>query len=513
MRWALEEGKEIDALVIPRNRRLRALRCPTCGARVHFRPGRVREAHFAHNPGEESADCENYTPGGVPSVPAPRTPAAEWDSAESELGLALIVDEASWSLLVRLPELTAAGMNGAPLSSFERASVVVRTTGDQRQQTISATELRAGVAAARMAIVPSSSSMQLMPAGTWPKGVRTELWRTTVQGLRVSGVLFRRRGGEWHRIRDASAVVCGEELVLTSRGHAPPSALSPKPLGCHPNAADWWAWTVRLPDVASTVVSKWITSLGYALAPTPWSVQVVSAPLFADEDLRLFDRRSFVFRICAPKGESRADLSITSGTNTHISVEEPGFFSAATSHGDLELRVNGELRTGLSVELCDPPPVGRVNELLRLLPRLVVGWGESQLGPGAYRLRRADEPISVDCGGARVRLTLVIETTEGRQVHLSVAPARCAELIDAAISTATGFSIDAGPLGYVAVEFVDCSSSAVDGMGTSWVSVLWSAPPHRTHLRSQTLAWAATVARNPVARALLRTRHKTFGRR
>src|SRR5690606_7688368 len=43
--------------------RRRGFWCPVCKKAVHLRVGRVREPHFAHNPGEARPDCENYHPG------------------------------------------------------------------------------------------------------------------------------------------------------------------------------------------------------------------------------------------------------------------------------------------------------------------------------------------------------------------------------------------------------------------------------------------------------------------
>jgi hypothetical protein len=84
----LRTGKTVDAMNAPRGPRYR---CPLCNAQVHVRRGQWRDAHFAHNPGEGSEDCEEFHPSDGtwnPPETAPQYPVApkyKVASTESEM--------------------------------------------------------------------------------------------------------------------------------------------------------------------------------------------------------------------------------------------------------------------------------------------------------------------------------------------------------------------------------------------------------------------------------------------
>src|SRR5262245_37372211 len=80
--------------------------CPSCRARVFLRRGSIRDAHFAHYPGEGKPECEQYHPYHPGTgIPPTRTPQRRDSDESEELRLTVEHEGSEWTLLLHIPEV------------------------------------------------------------------------------------------------------------------------------------------------------------------------------------------------------------------------------------------------------------------------------------------------------------------------------------------------------------------------------------------------------------------------
>jgi len=395
MRYARDDRSRqvVDAHVIGERARFRALSCPSCGARVFYKSsiGQSPDPIFAHYSHQASPDCENYYPWQgiyqVPSLPAQaaarRKPAVEDTPDEFGLGLE---DADAWTVYLRVPEITPSELGSVPLRSLTSAFVEIESgSGRNRLPLI---DLRPGVGFARLAVSPSTAGYKVVTTGSWPSSLGQRRWQAGSRGLSPRGTLFRRRHGEWTRLRDGSPVQLGEELrVVADEEHPPPQ-------DCVPIAAQavsckgqiWRMWRLSLPETETGQFARWLESLEIGAIEPTWEVRFASVPegVLADGQTPVFSSgRPLVARLRAPNRGARADVSLSNGsTRLSESVATPAGsdtvfvqFSVAWP-GTNELKAGYDDRSALPFETRETEGLSKIKAALARVPQLEISIGE-----------------------------------------------------------------------------------------------------------------------------------------
>jgi hypothetical protein len=430
--------------------------CPTCHGRVFLRSGSEREPHFAHFSGEGSVDCEEYHPGLGGFGPVEKAAPRVADDAEA-LGLAVALNGLAWHILLRLPEVPSSEFGTASLAALSGASVGI-SCGDSRVGSVSALELRPGVALARAQVPPSLQDYSCHPGGGWPAGVHLARWNATTRGLSAPGTIFRLRAGEWTRIRDRSRVEWGEKLVLVADDRCPPPPVvdAEKADGISSAGLLWRLWRISLPNAPDVAVEMWLARMGYEARPPCWRVRFLSVPAaFTDEGPQYEVGVPLVVEVEAPRAGATAGVSLALGTNTHVAQVTAGrdvtFFGEITwdlpGSGTLEVVAQTPVSERFEfIEHCAP-----VADCPRLRVRIGSREWESWSNLPGVRAERGGG-VSIEVGAEGVRLDLVVWLRgDRRRVLTRALPQDAALFLAELLPEATLLEIDASNLGRVQI--------------------------------------------------------------
>lgn len=524
---------------------MRSYACPRpgCGGRVYLPDVVIQRPHFRHYPGEGTPACDEYFPGAGSGGEggAPTVVAIEEDP--SELGLLLTQFDGRWGLGLRLPEIPSDELGETSLGALRSALVDVYA-GRDRLLRVSALDLRPGVGAARVDVVPSLQAFRTQPAGSWPSTIYKDRWLLESRGFEARGALFRLRRGEWMRLLAGSGVHQGETLlVLADARCAPPNSIvSETHARLSSGGMQFTIWEVWLPDKPVTSVTAWLARLGHELVPRPWSVELATParahsergePIFWIGD-------SPVLTLEAPQRSAEALVAFKTGSNSHSASVRAS--ESRVAHVGIKAREAGltrfaiaaERSASLDIAFIQRPSRAALLELLAQTPRLRVWIGEQAIEAWQgsthwVRVTSRELPkVRVDLGAdsARSRITV---WERGKQRFRRGLDARNAErVIEAALSTGSRIELDADNFGRVelvpilAAADTPRESSASDRL--AWHDHVVSLRPHAEELTTPTLleqphAPTSLVARRVGsatlirARLALRRRHKAGGAR
>ncbi len=478
MRYAKDDRarKIVDAHEVGARLRSRHYSCPSCGARVHYKRsiGLCPDPIFAHNPHEGSPDCESYYPWqgiyvGTPSS-GPRPKPAEEDSPD-EFGFGLD-DADAWTLYLRVPAVTPVELGSVPLRALTSAFVEVDSGGGRNRLPL--IDLRPGVSFARLSVSPSTVGYKVVTTGSWPQGIRPGRWQAVGRGLSARGTLFRRRHGEWVRLREGSPVQLGEELrVVADQKSAPPAE-------CRPVAANtvsfrgqsWRMWRLTLPTAETGQFARWLESLGLEAVEPVWEVHVASVPEGISDDgqtLVYSTRRPLIAHLRSPQPGAKADSSLETGTNRFSeSVATPPksdraflVFSVAWP-GTNELTVAYDDRTTVSFETREAEKLSKIKNALARVPRLEITIGETIVRGWDERaeivlpLRTEEVPgVAVRPAVDDVRVNLSWSGPDGEGSDEGISPEILVSRLKAFLERREGAEvrIDGGGLGSITLGF------------------------------------------------------------
>lgn len=444
--------------------RLRYYECPRpgCGVRV-YPPNVVKQRpHFRHWPGQGTSECDEYVPNSPPDADPSAGTVGAAEENPSELGLVLTLVEGRWGLGLLLPEISREELGESSLGALRTALLEVYA-GPEPLLRISALELRPGVGAARVDVIPSLQPFRTQPAGSWPDPVNTERWFLESPGLEAKGSLFRLRRGEWMRLLAGSGVHPEETLLLLAdRRCAPPHSVVHETYARMPHGGlDWTIWEVRLPSEPVALESEWLGRLGYRLVPRPWSVEVALPPRTRGERAEpvFWVGDSPVLTLTAPRPDAEAMVVVQSGSNRHYAGVKTGgnrlaFLRLKTwDAGWTRLAIPAERDAALDVRVIPRPSPEAVLATLALTPRLRVQIGDNTLEAWQASFHsvlvppRCSLAVRVDLGvdSARARVTM---WERGRRSSRRGLDARGVETAVAeALLKASRIEIDADNLG------------------------------------------------------------------
>ncbi len=473
---AAEDASPVGSYACPR---------PGCGGPVFLRDGGNRRAHFAHHAGKGTPACDEYSPsiGGGDSV---ARPLAEVEGNLSDLGLLLTQLDGRWGLGLRLPEIPSDELGETSLGALRSAFVDIYV-GRDRLLRLSALDLRPGVGAARVDVVPSLQAFRAQPSGSWPASIDKARWLLESRGLEVKGTLFRLRRGEWMRLLLGSGVHHGETLlVLADMRCAPPdSIVSETHARISSGGLSWTIWEVQLPSGPVATVVAWLARLGHELVPRPWSVDLASPPRSYNErgDPVFWVGDSPVLMLEAPQPKATAIVDFHSGSNSHsasVRASEGRFahVSVGVREGGLtRVVVAGERSASLDVAFIQRPPMTSLRELLVQTPRLRIEIGQQTLeawqGTSHKVLVRSREQpeVHVDLGDESVRARVTVWERGKRRSNRALDSRGVARAIEEALASSERVEVDAGNLGRVvllpvhAVADAPRESKASDRLG------------------------------------------------
>lgn len=439
---------------------------PGCGGRVYLPDVVIQRPHFRHYPGEGTSACDQYFPGADSSGEsgAPAIVAVEEDP--SQLGLLLAQIDGRWGLGLRLPEIPRDELGELSLGALRSALVDIYAGSDHLLR-VSALELRPGVGAARVDVMPCLQTFRTEPAGTWPGSIDEQRWLLKSKGLEATGTLFRLRRGEWVRLLAGSGVHQEEALlVLADTRCSPPSSIVSETHAQFSSRGLHWAiWEVRLPDEPGDSVTTWLARLGHEFVPRPWTVELATPPRARGEhgEPIFWVGDSPVLTLGAPQSGAETLVSFKFATNSqsaNVKVSERRYAHVAIKSqeaGPTRLTAFAERSASLDVFFVQRPScVALLNELEKT-PRLRVWIGEQIIEAWRDSVQKVSvatrllPEVRVDLGAdrARVRVTLWVRGKYRSSRGLDARNA--AKTIEAALSTASRIELDAGNLGRVEI--------------------------------------------------------------
>ncbi|WP_254000104.1 competence protein CoiA family protein [Myxococcus qinghaiensis] len=515
--------------------------CPGCGGRVSLRDGGNRRAHFAHRAGEGTPACDEYFPsigGGGDSV---ARSLSEVEDDPSELGLLLTQLDGRWGLGLRLPEIPNDELGETSLGELRSAFVDIYAGRDQLLR-VSALDLRPGVGAARVDVVPSLQAFQTQATGSWPALVAKERWLLASRGLEAKGTLFRLRRGEWTRLRNGAGVHEGEGLVVlgVSRPQAPITAEFRTRVFVGGDSC-WTYWEVQLPTEPDANVLDWLHRLGHTVIPRPWSLDLATPPRALDENgaPSFWVTDAPLVALASPRRRESATVSLRSDASassvgvTASELRDAIIAITSPQVGPANLTVAAERSAKLDVVFVARPPREVLFEQLLKTPRVRIWLGDVLIE--AWKDSSKKVPIQpslpevrVDLGSESARACVTIWESGKRRTARGLDRRNAERVIAEALPVASRIELDADNFGRVELTPARVSSEGVsratarDRMG--WfdhVSSLATSPEQYTattllkHPRASTSLTVRRVGGPALVRGRLasRRRYEVGGKR
>lgn len=437
---------------------------PGCGGRVYRPNVVVQRPHFRHSPGEGTPECDAYFPdvgsGGEIAVLA--VAAVEEDPAE--LGLLLTQVDGRWGLGLRLPEIPSKELGETPLSELRLAFINVYA-GHDRQFRVSALDLRPGVGAACVDVVPSLQAFCTEPSGSWPASIKKERWFLESKSLVAHGALFRLHHGEWIRLRAGSGVHNGESLLaLADACCVPPESIV---LETHAQISGggsrWAVWEVQLPSEPVASVVTWLTRLGHGFVPHRWGVDLATPPRgYGQSGEPVFwIGDSPVLILKAPRPASATTVTFDTGTNSYSAAVRAtsGHFAqisvSVPDARDTRLVFAGERNACLELAFLKCASLESLRELLLQTARLRIQVGQQfftawQRSTHVVKISSCEQlEVHVDLGDESARASLTVWEQGKQYPQPGLDCGGVAKAIEYALANADRIEVDAGNLGQV----------------------------------------------------------------
>lgn len=534
MRYARDTytGKDVDAHSL-RLVRKGNYKCPVCHAPVHYRTriGPSEDPGFAHNAHAGDPSCENYFPGGWASPsPAPTSPKRiilHQEDVLEELSVDIDYIYPHWSLSLRIPEI--AKDRAISLSSLLNAFLDVYA--DQERITrISALDMRTGVGSARVSILPSTKSIRLQPSGKWPPSLQQRYLNATCRALCPFGTLFRRRKGDWYRLRENSSAQWGEPLlVIADQKHSPPGS-------CVLEAGDvlsskygaWKIWKVQLPATSTTAVDQWLQGIGHGSVPYIWQLTALSIPaqITTAGEQKFPLSAPIVFSVTSPKNAANVTIKLSIESNS---------FSQPLSSATQFVSVRGSTETAAQVEIIcgavctedfrfvSSATKSTFDSAVAAIPRLRLSINGKTYAAWIDRSIALDpaeiKSMHVDLGTMTGRANLTAFRCGKRAYWTSISEQRIQELLPEVLKASDSVLIDAGGLGKI--EIVSrFAPKSVESRTEFWLGVaaksvggrkIHMVSPYTARVIMNSPARSAAFSSNPALLSQLRTLGKHRG--
>jgi hypothetical protein len=471
--YARIKGSNKDIEATHETRRRNDYRCPVCGKPVSLRKGDVYAPYFAHRAGATPAQCELYRPGhgggGGSSGGAILQP------VRSVLEADLILDVAdTWTLLLKVPELTSDDVRQTTASKLEDARIEARDDSGKVIGRLSLLELLPGTSRARIPVRPTTTPLSMQPRGEWPSHIEKARWSVPTPGLKPNWTFFREYHGEWVRARQGEELEWGEALCAL----VPHDRLMP-PRECAPRAIKgsgggaWSCWALTLPQVHTSTVARWLEGLGHEVRPPSWKFASVTPFLGFDGEKRQYVTGiPLVVRVTAPAPRSQSMVLLTYGDNelaTDVECPQDSTYAHAlvtvSQPGENQLEIadaDGEL----VFETVPQPKVDDLRREIAEIPRLTVqvngavaeAWGKRiDLDRSTSNLAEWDRvPVTVDFSDKipDARCAVRWGKDGAWEAQQDLTASRAAGLIASVLSSAEAIRliVDAGALGCVEVD-------------------------------------------------------------
>lgn len=449
-------------------------RCSTCGSRVFLRLGDWRKPHFAHFPGEGSADCEDYRPGSGGGTSQNYSICVGVEDSADKAGLCLEDNGQNWSIYLRLPEIPNDELGAVSLSALQSAQVEVYA-GNVLLKPLKAIELRPGVGSARVSVIPTSDRYATSPSGKWPANVYTGRWELTSDGLTQIGTLFRFSCSEWVRLRPRSLVKWGESLCVVTHAQVhPPLICSPIPVRkTHTSSAMWMLWRIVLPQEPSAAVERWLESLDHSVAEPMARVKILSIPDSFDPETRLSQfthGTPLIAKVSVPYAGAKSLLALYFSTNRIVEPVNPDPNSSDTyfeislaTPGICSLEVDAARETVAEFAIINQHRISDIRHRLSQLPklRLSIGpdhfeaWSDQKTAIAINKLN-TDPEVSINLGIEGCPIDLTYSSHNERIVRTQISPREVERLLKSIISKRRrgNLRVDAGALGSIDLALI-----------------------------------------------------------
>jgi hypothetical protein len=449
------------------------------------------------------------------------------EDSQSELGLFVDQLDGEWRLGLRLPEIPRDELGEMSLGALRPAKVEV-SIGTNVVSCIGALDLRSGVGAARVPVQPSVQEYATRVAGVWPPGINTARWGLQSRGVAAKGTLFRLRRGEWTRLRDGAEVHHGEELVVlgVARPQAPITAefLTPSVVGGN---SYWTYWEVQIPDDLDQGVIDWLSWVGHAIVPSPWSIELATPPRARDErgEPIFWTGDAPVLSLSAPRPSAETEVWFRDGTNTSVEsvkTSDEGEAFVAIRGQDVGARqvLVADRSADIDVAFVARPTREALLGQLTATPRARVWIGETLLEAWGNSPKKvpAQDPlpdVRVDLGSEDARARVTVWEGSKRRTRRGLDHRNAERAIVEALPIASRIELDADNFGRV--EFMPARvSTKIADRATATDRMAWfdhvtslSAPPEQqaaTTLFRQPRGSTSLAVRGVKASALVRSR-------
>jgi hypothetical protein len=514
---------------------------PGCGGQVYLPEVHIQRPHFRHYPREGTPECDQYHPGTYTASGATTTTLAEVEEDPSELGLLLTQLDGIWGLGLRLPEIPGDELGDGTLHELRSAYIEI-CAGQKLFLKVSALDLRPGVGAARVDVVPSIQEFSTEPEGVWPETIDKERWHLKSRGLEVKGTLFRLRCGEWTRLRAGSGVHQGETLILLADARcAPPDSVVTQACAhISSTSIHWTIWEVHFPSEDIDSISIWLKRLGHELLPRPWSVELATPPhAYNERDEPVFwVGDSPIFTLEAPSCGSEALASCTIGTNSFRTIVKASeeniahIIVGSVNTALARLDVDTELNASFDICFAQKPSRAALLQLLAETPRMRVFLGELCIEAwrgASHRISITPHElpeVRIDLGADNVRISLTLWERGKQRSSRGLACSDAERIVRAALSTASRIELEADNFGHIEIvpvlTAVDTPREDFAGSRLAWHNHVSSLSTHieepvspslLVQPRSETSLVMRLVGAAPLIRARLdlRRRKKEVG--
>ncbi|MET8429727.1 hypothetical protein [Nocardia sp. NPDC004860] len=428
--------------------------CPNCWKEVTLARGKINAAYFRH--ADESPSCPDYHPGISSS--------SQWTSQhDSRFALRLACTEDKWTLYLKLPELRDTEIAKVTPQSLKGLAVALQhENGDPT--IVNGLELWPGSGRSTVTFNPANPILRAYPQGDWPWDPMR--WNHAVQNIPAMGAVFcQEMGGDYILCTASRPVYLGRSVVFLARHPvSPPKWITTRRLESHDG---FTAWHFAAPCDADSRYSRWLTSLGTALAEIHDLSTFLTPPIdYGNDETHVIQANDCA--IIAPSSTAVAIVAESSQELLLLKLSEPGdFVRLSGSFRDARLRTrSGDQMHVTKRDLAQPQqPFGRA--------RL---WC-IMIGSRVHRPYSADDIDEIRAPelwvGTEIPLRFVAKVqypnkTVTRLSHVNAEElGKWLKLVD---STACSLEVDAGSFGIIRISSAKQPHQPVeadDGSGAS----------------------------------------------